>query len=74
MHARNKTVVFRITREEYAHLKSACSEHRARSLSEFARAKVLRAVGEPSLVEVGRKLGELELAVEQLSRALGSLG
>ena len=72
MAARNKTVVFRITPDEYDHLKTACSEQGARSLSDYARARVLAATDEPALAGIGRKLNELELAVQQLADALQS--
>lgn len=65
--SRTKAIVFRITEENYARLESKTQASGARSLSEFARSKLLRAVGEPSLVEVGRKLSELETAVQHLA-------
>lgn len=75
--SRTKAIVFRITEEDYARLESKTQASGARSLSEFARTKLLHAVGEPSLAEVGRKLSELETAVQHLaemfaqSRAVG---
>jgi hypothetical protein len=68
--ARNKTVVFRITPDEYQNLKSACSEHGARSLSDYARARVLSAADESTLAGIGRKLNELEHAVQVLTDTL----
>jgi hypothetical protein len=65
--SKTKAIVFRITEEDYARLESKTQASGARSLSEFARSKLLRAVGEPSLAEVGRKLSELEKAVQQLA-------
>ncbi len=64
---KTKAIVFRITEEDYARLESKTQASGARSLSEFARSKLLRAVGEPSLAEVGRKLSELETAVQHLA-------
>jgi len=77
--SKTKAIVFRITEEDYERLESKTRATGARSLSEFARSKLLRAVGEPSLAEVGRKLSELETAVQHLaemfarSRAVGRL-
>jgi len=65
--AKTKAIVFRITEEDYARLESKTRASGARTLSEFARSKVLRAVSEPSLVEVGRRMEELEAAVQQLT-------
>jgi hypothetical protein len=65
--AKTKAIVFRITEEDYARLESKTQASGARSLSEFARSKLLHAVGEPSLAEVGRKLSELETAVQHLA-------
>ncbi len=40
--------MFRIAQEDYARLLSAASSSGARSFSDFARARVLRVLGEPS--------------------------
>jgi len=65
--SKTKSIVFRITEEDYARLESKTQASGARTLSEFARSKVLRALTEPSLAEVGRKLNDLEAAVQQLA-------
>ena len=65
--SKTKAIVFRITEEDYARLESKTQASGARSLSEFARSKLLRTLGEPSLAEVGHKLNELEAAVQQLA-------
>jgi hypothetical protein len=67
---RTRSVIFRLTQEEYNCVKSSSSAGGARSLSEFARTHVLRAAGEPSLGQVERKLDALHQAVEQLSHKL----
>src|SRR6266849_3454740 len=38
---RTRSVIFRLTQEEYGNLKAACSASSARSISDFARSKVL---------------------------------
>ena len=65
--SKTKAIVFRITEEDYARLELRTRASGARTLSEFARSKVLRAVNEPSLAEVGRRMEELEAAVQQLT-------
>jgi hypothetical protein len=65
---RSKSVVFRIRQEEYDRLASKILENGERSFSDFARSKVLRAIGEPSLADVGQRLSELEEAVHQLTQ------
>ena len=69
---RNKIVIFRLTQEEYRHVETASSAGGARSMSDFARSKVLAVNGgsEPSLSEIEKKLDELAGAVQQLARSL----
>jgi hypothetical protein len=67
---RNRLVIFRLTQEEYQQLESVSTAGGARSLSEFARSKVLRGTGEPSLAELERKLDELAGVVEGLAKSL----
>ncbi len=67
---RNRLVIFRLTQEEYQQLETVSSAGGARSLSEFARSRVLHDAGEPSLAEVKKKLDELAGAVEGLTRML----
>ena len=65
-----KAVAFHVTRDQYEILKAECASGAARSLSELARSRVLRAIAGHSLVQVARKLEELEAAVEQLAEAV----
>lgn len=67
---RTRAVIFRISQDEYNHLQAARSTGGARSLSDFARSKILRAAGEPSLARVAEKLDELTAAVQQLTHLL----
>lgn len=70
MKPRTRAVIFRITQDEYNQLKSATERSGARSLSDFARAKCLRAIGEPSTAELSQKVGSLESAVDRLTQVL----
>lgn len=68
---RNRLVIFRLTQEEYQQLESVSSAGGARSLSEFARSRVLHNSSETtSLAEVKQKLDELTGVVEGLARSL----
>ncbi len=67
---RSQSIVVRITRDEYERLQPEISATGSRSLRELARAKVLRAVGEPSLAGVAQKVSALELAIARLEHAL----
>ncbi len=68
---RNRLVIFRLTQEEYQQLETVSAADGARSLSEFARSRVLHGAGdEPSLTELKQKLDELAGAVEGLTRML----
>lgn len=69
--ARNRAVIFRVTEEEYTHLKKACSAGGGRSLSDFTRLKLLGPPAEgatPAFFQVAEKLDELKAAVQQLTR------
>jgi len=72
-------VNFRVNEEEYAALLAACSEHGARSISDFARLAVLGRAGRGGgqvmgiqwrLAALGHKMAELEGRVLQLLRRL----
>lgn len=73
MKPRNRVVLFRLTQDEYNYLQAACSAGSARSLSDFARSRILgpAIAEEPSLTQVEEKLAELKFAVEQLTQTLG---
>jgi hypothetical protein len=73
---RNKAVLFRVTEDEYNRLIDACSSGGARSLSDFARGRLLgpgAASAEPplaqapSLAHVEEKLNELKSALDRLA-------
>jgi transposase-like protein len=67
---RSHNIVFRLTEEEFDRLKAATSKVGSRSVSDFVRSQVLRATGEPSLVQVDKKLDELCVAVHQITHRL----
>lgn len=67
---RSKSIIFRITQDEYDRLSSKIVTSGTRGFSEFARSRVLRAIGEPSLADVGQKLSELEAAVHRLTELI----
>jgi hypothetical protein len=67
---RSQSIVVRITQDEYERLQPEISASGSRSLRELARAKVLRAVGEPSLAGVAQKVSALERAIARLEHAL----
>lgn len=67
---RNRLVIFRLTQEEYQQLEAVSAAGGARSLSEFARSKVLNGASEPTLTELQKKLDELAGAVEGLAKML----
>jgi hypothetical protein len=64
---RNRTLIFRLTQEEYATLQAASSEKGARSLSEFARAQLFGSLETPAL---GQQLGELSSTVARIAQML----
>jgi len=62
---RNKILIFRLTQDEYQALQTASSG--ARSLSDFARTKLLGSLGEPAL---DRHLLELKSTVARIAELL----
>ena len=67
---RTQAIIFRLTDDELNHVKIACAATGSRSLSDFARSQVLRTPGEPSLLEVNKKLDDLRVAVQQIRKML----
>ena len=69
---RNRVVLFRLTQEEYAQVQQACAEGSARSVSDFARARILRqtTAESPALAQMQARLEALTHAVEMLTRAM----
>ena len=62
---RNRLLIFRLTQDEYEALQSASSG--ARSLSEYARAKLLGSLGQPAL---DQQLLELKSTVTRIAELL----
>ena len=59
---RNRILIFRLTEDEYSNLQSACSSGGARSLSDFARTRLLSSlsVEDPAMSTVEQKLADLQ--------------
>ena len=66
---RNKILIFRLTQDEYQTLQAASSG--ARSLSEFARAKLMNSLEAPAL---DRQIGELQSTVSRIAMMLEKHG
>jgi Mobilization protein NikA len=62
---RNKILIFRLTQDEYQALQSASSG--ARSLSDFARTRLLGSLGEPA---IDQQLLELKSTVARIAELL----
>ncbi len=62
---RNRTLIFRLTQDEYEALQAASSG--ARSLSEFARAKLLGSLESPA---IDMQLTELKVTVARIAQML----
>lgn len=67
---RNRVVLFRLTQDEYAQVQQACAQGGARSVSDYARARILGlAAGDASaLTHIETQLTTLSRAVEHLTR------
>jgi len=64
---RNRILIFRLTQDEYQTLQAASSEKGARSLSEFARAKLLGSLSAPALDD---QITELKTTVARIAELL----
>ena len=64
---RNRILIFRLTQDEYNTLQTASSERGARSLSEFARAKLLGSLEAPAL---DQHISELKTTVARIAHLL----
>jgi outer membrane murein-binding lipoprotein Lpp len=70
---RNRVVLFRLTQEEYQQVQEACAEGGARSVSDFARARILgTAPGGSSLNQIQSQLAELSASVAKLTEAVAA--
>jgi hypothetical protein len=77
---RNRLVNFRLSEEEFEKLRASCSLYGARSLSDFARAAVMRSVTgagnappESTDYAMDRKVNDLETRIGELSRLVEAL-
>jgi hypothetical protein len=64
---RNRILIFRLTQDEYNSLQTASSERGARSLSDFARAKLLGSLEAPAL---DQQITELKTTVARIAQLL----
>jgi hypothetical protein len=64
---RRRLLIFRLTQDEYDALQAASSHQGARSLSEFARLKLLGSISQPPLAA---QLSELRTSVSRLTQLL----
>jgi hypothetical protein len=69
---RDRTVIFRLTKDEYETLETACRQRGARTLSDYARSELLQAV-ERDQSEVMRGLSDLRKRLERMEGLLSSL-
>ena len=71
---RTRTIIFRVTQQEYDRLKTECDASGVRSLSEYARSELLRgdrndsvnSLSSQMVAEIERKLGELFESTKQI--------
>lgn len=66
---RTRMVIFRLTEEEYADLKSECASRGARNVSDFARTALLESIGHGA-GELRRKLDQIESGVNRLEQLI----
>ena len=65
---RNRVVLFRLTQDEFNEIQHACKGGAARSVSDYARARILGLGDAPSLATLEHKIGDLSRAVAHLTR------
>jgi hypothetical protein len=68
---RNRVVLFRLTQDEYDRVQQACADASARSISDFARARILGPGTDlSSMAQVESRVAELSQAIEKLTLLL----
>lgn len=65
---RNRVVLFRLTQEEFSEVQQACTAGAARSVSDYARARILGMSDTPSLATLEHRIGDLTRAVAHLTK------
>ena len=66
---RSQAVICRLTQDEYQVLTTACSQNGARSVSAFARSRMLETTGEPSFAQIAKELDDLLLTLRSLTQS-----
>jgi hypothetical protein len=71
---RNRVVLFRLTQDEFNQIQQACTDGAARSVSDYARARILglAASDTSSLAQLENKVMALTRAVEHLTNSIAS--
>lgn len=69
--SRNRSIMFRLKQEEFNRLKVACTAAGTRTLSEFVRTRVLRAVNEPEFADFEKRLDQVNRTLTQLIQLVG---
>ena len=64
--SRNRQVMIRLKQEEFNRLEVACAAAGTRTLSEFVRTRVLRAVNEPEFADFEKRLDKVNRTLTQL--------
>jgi transposase-like protein len=67
---KSQAVICHLTEDEYRTLTTASSKNGARSVSAFARSRMLEASGEPSFAQVEQQLDDLLVTLQRLTRML----
>ncbi len=65
---RNRVVLFRLTQDEYNEIQQACEGGAARSVSDYARARILGLGDTPSLATLEHRIADLSRAVAHLTK------
>jgi len=67
---KSQAVICHLTEDEYRILTTACSKNGARSVSAFARSRMLETSGEPSFDRLQEQLDDLLVTLQGLTRML----
>jgi hypothetical protein len=71
---RSRTVNFRLSEMEFEHLRAACMSDGARSVSEYARAVLLRSLGsQPESLSLRDSIRRIDGRLERMQSELGEL-
>jgi hypothetical protein len=70
---RDRSVIFRLSQDEYQQLRDACTKRGAASISSFARSELLRSIDPDGLPGVAQQLSNLQSLMQRMAQMLETI-